>query len=120
MQAEISKTFWFEAAHRLPNVPADHKCSKLHGHSYRVIVTVVGQVEQEAGWVMDFAEIKRVVEPIIEKLDHSCLNDIEGLENPTSEMLAVWLWQRIKPHLSGLASITVSESENSSCTYRGD
>ena len=120
MQMEISKTFRFEAAHRLPNVPADHKCSKLHGHSYRVIVTVTGQVEQETGWVMDFAEIKRVVEPIIEKLDHSCLNDIEGLENPTSEMLARWLWQRIKPRLSRLTSITVSESENSSCTYRGD
>ncbi len=119
MEAEISKTFRFEAAHRLPNVPADHRCSKLHGHSYRVIVTVTGQVEQETGWVMDFAEIKRVVEPIIEKLDHSCLNDIEGLENPTSEMLARWLWQRIQPRLPELSALTVAESDNSCCTYRG-
>ncbi len=120
MKAELSKTFRFDAAHQLPNVPADHKCAALHGHGYRVTVIVAGEVDPQAGWVMDFGKIKGVVEPLISKLDHANLNEIEGLENPTSELLARWFWDRIAPALPELSTITIAESDTSSCTYRGE
>ncbi len=116
---DIFKEFTFEAAHFLPNVPADHKCRRLHGHSFQVSVFVSGPVDDNIGWVMDFADIKQVVAPIIDQLDHYCLNDIEGLENPTSESIARWLWQRITPGLPQLSQITVRETCNSGCIYRG-
>ncbi|WP_223114718.1 6-carboxytetrahydropterin synthase QueD [Lolliginicoccus suaedae] len=116
---EIFKEFDFEAAHRLPNVPEGHKCARLHGHSYRFTVHVAGQPDPELGWVVDFAEVKRVVAPIVRELDHYFLNDIEGLENPTSENLAMWLWHRIEPLLEGLSAVTVRETCTSGCTYRG-
>ena len=120
MQAELSKTFRFDAAHRLPNVPAGHKCAAMHGHGYRVTVFVAGEVDPQAGWVMDFGKIKGAVEPLIKQLDHTTLNEIPGLENPTSEMLAKWFWDRIAPDLPELSAITVAESDTSLCTYRGE
>ena len=119
MQAELSKTFRFDAAHRLPKVPAGHKCAAMHGHGYRVTVIVAGEVDPQAGWVMDFGKIKGAVEPLIKQLDHTTLNEIPGLENPTSEMLAKWFWNRIVPNLPELSAIVVAESETSCCTYRG-
>lgn len=117
---EIYKSFTFEAAHRLPNVPADHKCGRLHGHSYQISVHVEGLVGAESGWVMDFAAIGDVSRPIFEQLDHRYLNDIPGLENPTSENLARWIWQRMQPSIPGLNQIAVRETCTSGCIYRGD
>ena len=119
MQAEVIKTFRFEAAHSLPNVPQGHKCRRLHGHNYRVDVHVSGEVEPEAGWVLDFAQIGRAIEPILAELDHHCLNDIPGLANSTSEQIARHIWDRIRPALTGLSAVAVWESDTSRCIYRG-
>lgn len=116
----IFKDFSFEAAHRLPNVPEGHKCARLHGHSFRVRVVIEGPVDPRTGWVMDFADIKAVVRPLEDRLDHYYLNDIEGLENPTSEELARWIWRALKPQLPLLAAIEVRETCTSGCIYTGD
>ncbi|MEZ5491786.1 MAG: 6-carboxytetrahydropterin synthase QueD [Gammaproteobacteria bacterium] len=117
---KIYKEFTFEAAHRLPNVPAGHKCARLHGHSFQVRIIVAGPVGEESGWVMDFADIKSAFKPVWEQLDHYYLNEIEGLENPTSENLARWIWQRLKPSLPQLDEIEIRETCTSGCRYRGD
>lgn len=114
---EISREFRFEAAHRLPRVPEGHKCARLHGHSYRVEVTVRGPVDPATGWVCDFAEITAAFAPLLARLDHYYLNDIEGLDNPTSENLARWVWERLS--LPGLARVTVRETCASICSYAG-
>jgi 6-pyruvoyltetrahydropterin/6-carboxytetrahydropterin synthase len=119
MEAELIRTFRFEAAHALPHLPAGHKCSRMHGHSYRLDVHVTGPVDAATGWVMDFGDIKRAVEPVLETLDHRCLNEIEGLANCTSETIAAWLWQRLRPALPLLSAIAVWESDNARCVYRG-
>ena len=115
----LYKDFTFEAAHRLPNVPTDHKCARLHGHSYRVRVTVEGPVDPQAGWVMDFADVKAACGPVHDALDHRYLNEIEGLENPTAEEIARWIWRRLKPRLPPLAEIEVAETCTAGCVYRG-
>jgi 6-pyruvoyltetrahydropterin/6-carboxytetrahydropterin synthase len=117
---QIFKEFSFEAAHRLPNVPPEHKCARIHGHSFRVEVHVRGDVGADSGWVMDFSDIKATFAPTFEQLDHHYLNEIEGLSNPTSENLARWLWARLKPGLPGLARIVVRETCTSGCVYEGD
>ena len=120
MQAELVKTFRLEAALSLPNTPAGHKCRRMLGHSYRVDIHIKGPVDPHAGWVMDFGQIKSAVEPILDELDHRCLNEIAGLENSTSEILAKYIWDRIGPHLPGISAITVWESDTSRCIYRGE
>ena len=117
---ELYKEFSFEAAHLLPHVPEGHKCRRLHGHSFHVRVTVRGPLDPTLGWVMDFADIKRAWAPLHEALDHRYLNDIPGLENPTSERLAQWIWRRLAPDLAGLAAIEVRETCTSGCLYRGE
>ena len=117
---EIFKRFTFEAAHRLPNVPVGHKCARLHGHSYSVEVHVSGKPDATLGWIMDFADIAAVVEPVIRQLDHYYLNDIDGLDNPTSENIARWLWHRLKPLLPPLSKIVISETCSSGCVYTGE
>jgi 6-pyruvoyltetrahydropterin/6-carboxytetrahydropterin synthase len=117
---EIYKEFGFEAAHRLPNLPAEHKCSRLHGHSYRVSVHVEGPVEPEAGWVCDFAEIAEACAPVRADLDHRYLNEVPGLENPTSEVLARWIWRRLEAVVPGLSMVEVRETCTAGCRYRGD
>jgi 6-pyruvoyltetrahydropterin/6-carboxytetrahydropterin synthase len=119
MKIELRKTFQFEAAHKLPNVPADHKCARLHGHSFRVEVVVAGECDPKMGWLMDYAEISEAFRPLLDQLDHYYLNDIPGLENATSEMLAKWIWDRLKPQLPLLAEIAVAETCMSRCVYRG-
>lgn len=116
----IHKNFQIEAAHRLPNVPAGHKCARLHGHSFVIGIHVEGDVGSETGWVMDFAEIKSTFQPIFDALDHNYLNDIGGLENPTSENLAIWIWERMAGKLAGLCEVTVNETCTSGCSYRGE
>ncbi len=117
---EIYKEFHFEAAHRLPNVPAGHKCARLHGHSFRVRIVISGDAREPAGWVMDFADVKASFKPLHDMLDHHYLNDISGLENPTSENIARWIWQRLKPSLSLLSAVEIRETCTSGCVYRGD
>ena len=116
---EIFKEFTFEAAHRLPNLPPEHKCSRLHGHSFHVRLCVEGELDARLGWVMDFADIKAVVRPVFERLDHYYLNDIEGLDNPTSERIAVWIWEQVKPVLAGLSRVEVRETCTAGCVYSG-
>ncbi len=116
---EIFREFTFEAAHRLPNVPPGHKCARLHGHSFRVGLHVEGEVGADTGWVMDFADLKQAFTPIRDQLDHHYLNEIGGLENPTSENLAIWIWERLQPVLPGLSQVTVRETCNAGCAYRG-
>ena len=116
----IWKRFALEAAHRLPNVPPDHKCARLHGHSFRVRVVIDGPVDPHTGWVMDFGDVKAAVRPLVERLDHHYLNEIPGLENPTSEQLARWIWRELAARLAGLAAIEVRETCTSGCVYRGE
>ncbi len=119
MQAELITTFRFDAAHALPNLPPDHKCRRMHGHSYRVDIHVTGPVDERLGWVMDFAQIKRAVQAVLDRIDHRYLNEIPGLENSTSEILAKYLWDRIAQEVPGLSAVTIWESETSRCVYRG-
>ncbi len=116
---EIFKVFHIDAAHRLPNVPSGHKCANLHGHSFRIEIHISGPVDSKLGWVIDFADIAKAFQPLHDQLDHKYLNDIEGLSNPTSENLAVWLWQRLHPALPQLSKIIVRESPESGCIYEG-
>ncbi|GAA2100539.1 6-carboxytetrahydropterin synthase QueD [Microlunatus panaciterrae] len=118
--AEIYREFTFEAAHRLPNVPEGHKCARLHGHSYRVEVHVAGPVGESTGWVQDFGDLKVAFKPLEDQLDHRYLNDVVGLENPTSEVLAKWIWDRLSVDLSNLTEVRVRETCTSGCIYRGE
>lgn len=117
---EIFKEVTFEAAHRLPNVPAGHKCAQLHGHSFRAELYVRGEVDPHAGWVQDFTDLKRAFQPLHDVLDHHYLNEVEGLSNPTSENLAKWMWRKLKPSLPLLSRIVVRETCNSGCVYQGE
>ena len=116
---EVFKEFTFEAAHRLPRVPEGHKCGRLHGHSFRVRLVLEGPMHDELDWLVDFAEVKAAFKPLYEQLDHNYLNDIEGLSNPTSERIAVWIWERMKPLLPELAEVIVHETCTAGSAYRG-
>lgn len=117
---EIFKEFTIEAAHRLPNVPAGHKCGRLHGHSFRVQIFVNGPLDPQLGWIIDFADIKAAFKPIEERIDHHYLNEVEGLENPTSENIARWIWRQIKPTLPLLSKVVVQETCTSGCVYTAE
>ena len=117
---EIYKEFTFEAAHRLPHVPEGHKCARLHGHSFRVVIYVDAPLKQPVGWLMDFGDINAAFKPLLDQLDHYYLNEIEGLDNPTSENLVKWIWRKLKPALPALSRITVSETCTSGCNYHGE
>lgn len=117
----IVKSFTFEAAHFLPNVPEDHKCRRIHGHSFGVELTIEGPVDEEMGWVMDFSEVSKAFKPLYNVLDHHFLNeDVVGLENPTSENIARWIWKELKPTLPLLSKVRIEETCTSSCEYLGD
>ena len=119
MEVDLVKSFGFEAAHWLPCFPEGHKCRRMHGPSFKVDVVVRGEIPDGRGFLIDFADIKKLISPIEKQLDHFCLNDIEGLENPTSEVLAKWIWDRLKPELDLLAEVIVHETCTSRCHYRG-
>ena len=119
MRTRLERTYRFEAAHFLPRVPPGHKCARMHGHSYLVEVGIEGEVDPERGWLMDFAEIDEYAGPIVRRLDHQVLNEIDGLPNPTSELLAVWIWRQLAA-LPGLVEVIVSETPTSRCVYRGE
>jgi len=117
---ELVKDFRFEAAHYLPNLPEAHKCRRTHGHSFRGEIAVRGPVDPEIGWVIDFADLKRAIQPVVDRLDHYLLNEVEGLQNPTSELLAVWIWEKLRSQLPGLARVTIEETCTSRCHYYGE
>ncbi len=119
MVVRLSKTFGFEAAHLLPTFPEGHKCRRLHGHSFRFEVIVEGEVDPAKGYLIDYGDIKKVTDPLVKQLDHYYLNEIQGLENPTAENVAKWIYDRLKPALPMLASILLYETCTSSCEYRG-
>ncbi len=117
---ELRKTFQIEAAHRLPNVAAGHKCGRLHGHSFVIEIAIEGPVGADTGWVMDYADVSAAFRPLFDQLDHFYLNDLPGLENPTSENLALWIWERLKPALPLLTEVSIAETCTSRCIYRGE
>ena len=117
---DVFRVFQIEAAHRLPNVPDGHKCARLHGHSFRIEIHISGEVGEDTGWVMDFADLRRAFQPLFEQLDHHYLNEIEGLENPTSENLARWIWERLVTGLPMLSKVLVQETCNAGCSYSGE
>jgi 6-pyruvoyltetrahydropterin/6-carboxytetrahydropterin synthase len=119
MRVSLTKTFHFEAAHDLPTFPPGHKCRRLHGHSFRFDVVVEGEVDPAKGYLIDYGDIKTATEPLVDRLDHYYLNEIAGLENPTAEMLAKWIFDRLKPALPLLTSVIVHETCTSSCEYAG-
>ena len=116
---EIFKEFTFDAAHLLPNVPAGHKCARLHGHSFQVALHVRGEVDEHLGWFMDFAEVEAAFKPFYAQLDHHYLNEVEGLENPTSENIARWIWDNLKPLVPQLTEVAVKETCTCGAIYRG-
>lgn len=115
----MARSFGFEAAHHLPNVPDGHKCRRLHGHSFRVELICEGEIDSHTGWLIDFADIKRAFEPVYARLDHRYLNEVEGLQNPTSENVARWIWARVRATLPSLVQINVAETCTSRCEYSG-
>jgi 6-pyruvoyltetrahydropterin/6-carboxytetrahydropterin synthase len=119
MHVELRKSFQFEAAHLLPHLPDTHKCRRLHGHSFEVEIAVAGECDPKLGWLIDYAEIWEAFKPMWEKLDHTYLNEIPGLENPTSENIALWIWKRLKPRLSLLTEVIVAETCTARCVFRG-
>ena len=120
MSTTLFKDFTFEAAHHLPHVPEGHKCGRLHGHSFMVRLEITGEVDPHTGWIIDFAELKAAFKPTYDRLDHYYLNDIPGLENPTSEVLAKWIWDQMKPLIPLLSEVTIKETCTAGCVYRGE
>lgn len=119
MIATMTKDFTFEAAQTLPGAPKGHKCRQMHGHSFKVEVSVTGEVDPVHGWIYDHARIGAAMRPLVEMLDHSYLNDIPGMENPTIENMAAWFWQKIAPQLPGLSEIVIHETPTARCSFRG-
>jgi 6-pyruvoyltetrahydropterin/6-carboxytetrahydropterin synthase len=119
VHASLTKTIGFESAHFLPTFPQDHKCRRMHGHSFRVDVTITGKVDPDAGYLMDFGELSALLRPIVDRLDHRVLNDIPGLENPTAELVAKYLWDALSPDLPLLEKVLVRETCTSAAAYAG-
>jgi 6-pyruvoyltetrahydropterin/6-carboxytetrahydropterin synthase len=116
---KITQAFTFEAAHRLPQVPTTHRCHRLHGHSYRVELQLDGPVDPVSGFIVDFFDVEAAFAPLLGRLDHQCLNEVEGLENPTAENIAIWIFDRIKPALPQMTTVIVYETPNSWVEYNG-
>ena len=120
MTVELVKEYRFEAAHQLPHVPPGHRCARVHGHSFRFEIHVTGPVDAHTGWLIDFGELDNVVMPLVDRVDHHMLNEIEGLEKPTSEVCAKWLFDRIKSGIPQLTALTFYETHDARCVYRGE
>jgi len=118
MPTRITKSFTIDAAHWLPNVPEEHKCGRLHGHTYKIIIGVEGDVTPDTGWIVDYNEIKAAFEPLLTKMDHFCLNEIPGLENPTAEVMAEWIFKQISKTLPQVSDITVCETPTTEAIYK--
>ena len=117
---EVFKTFSIEAARSLPNLSDEHPCTNIHGHSFKITITVSGDINETTGFVIDFGDVDTAFKPIFQMIDHSYLNDIEGLENPSSENMCRWIWIRLAPTLPGLSQIEIKETDSTGCTYKGE
>jgi 6-pyruvoyltetrahydropterin/6-carboxytetrahydropterin synthase len=120
MKTTVVRDVFFEAAHCLPAVPEGHRCRQLHGHNFRCEIHVSGDIDPQTGWVIDFGDIEKAFAPLRAQIDHRYLNDVAGLETPTSENLAQWIWNRLKPALPGLSAIVIHENDVSRCRYQGE
>lgn len=117
MKFELKQHFQIESARFLPHLPSSHPCSRMHGHSFKIVLTLVGALDPKIGWVIDYNDIQAKMKPLLEKIDHSVLNEVEGLENPTSELLAKWIYDRAVPTLPMLTKVTIAETPLTECTY---
>ena len=115
----VYKKFNIESARSLPNVPESHPCYQLHGHSFKIIISIIGQIDKNTGFVIDFQEIENAFNPIKKILDHSFLNKIEGLSNPTSENICIWIWDKIESSIPNICEIEIKETDSTGCIYRG-
>ncbi|MGF1656202.1 MAG: 6-carboxytetrahydropterin synthase QueD [Verrucomicrobiales bacterium] len=115
----LTKDFTFEAAQTLPHAPEGHKCRLMHGHSFKVEISVEGEISSECGWVYDHAEISRAMQPLLARIDHALLNEVEGLENPTIELMCRWFWEKLSPQLPGLCEVVLHETPTARCSFRG-
>jgi 6-pyruvoyltetrahydropterin/6-carboxytetrahydropterin synthase len=120
MRVTLAKEFHFEASHRLMQLPDSHPCYRMHGHSYRVIIEVTGDVDESTGFLIDYGDLKQTVQPIIDQLDHRHLNDVEGMRQTSAEDISRWLWQRLKPGLPILCKIVIHETASTRCEYWGE
>lgn len=118
MNCRITKSFTLDAAHWLPEVPEGHKCGRLHGHTYTIVLGLEGPLDAKMGWVQDFGEVSGAFAPIMDMFDHHCLNDIEGLENPTAEIMAAWIYHRLEKELPLLKDVTVRETPTAAAVFR--
>jgi|TARA_Y100000389_G_scaffold181272_1_gene196727 6-pyruvoyltetrahydropterin/6-carboxytetrahydropterin synthase len=117
---ELTRKYEFHAARKLTGIELEHPCAQLHGHTFSVVIAVNGKIDDAKGWVIDFFDIDKIFkEEIYQSLDHKYLNDISGLENPTTELIAIWIWNKLKPHFNGLTKVKVSEGDSYGCTYLG-
>jgi len=116
----VYKKFTIESARSLPNLPDSHPCKRLHGHSFKIIITVKGEINKKTGFIIDFNDIDTAFNPIKNKLDHVYLNDIEGLNNPSSENICKWIWKKLKNKLPGLSMIEIKETTSTGCKYKGE
>ena len=119
MNVELVKEYRFEAAHRLPAVPPGHKCARLHGHSFKFEIHITGPVDERTGWFIDYGDLDATIQPLLDRLDHHYLNEVEGLQNPTSEVLARWIFDRVRPQVPSLTAVTLYETCDARCIYRG-
>ena len=117
MKFELKQHFQIESARFLPHLPESHPCSRVHGHSFKIILTLVGDLDPKIGWVIDYNDISERIKPLLQMIDHRVLNEVEGLENPTSELLAKWLYERALKVLPQLKRVTVAETPLTECTY---
>lgn len=119
MNVELTKEYRFEAAHYLPRVPAGHKCARVHGHSYKVEIAIEGPVDPETGWLIDFGVIDDAWAALFVRFDHQNLNEVAGLENSTCENIAIYVWRDLRAQIKELSVVTVWETYDSKCSYRG-
>ncbi|UOF02115.1 6-carboxytetrahydropterin synthase QueD [Bdellovibrio reynosensis] len=117
MKFELKQHFQIESARFLPNLPKEHPCSRMHGHSFKIILTLVGNLDPQLGWVIDYNDIQAKMKPLIEQLDHRVLNEVDGLPNPTSELLAKWIFDRVVLTLPEVIRVTVLETPFTECSY---
>ena len=117
MNYELKQHFQIESARFLPYLPASHPCSRTHGHSFKIILTLVGSLDQKVGWVMDYNEIGAVMKPLLNEIDHRVLNEVPGLENPTSELLAKWIYDRVVQKIPMLKDVSIAETPSTECRY---
>ncbi|XGC82379.1 6-carboxytetrahydropterin synthase QueD [Bdellovibrio bacteriovorus] len=117
MKFELKQHFQIESARFLPNLPKEHPCSRMHGHSFKLILTLVGNLDPQLGWVIDYNDIQAKMKPLIDQLDHRVLNEVDGLSNPTSELLAKWIFDRVVLTLPEVTRVTVLETPFTECSY---